>query len=103
MSKAELLRAMEHVDTTNYRWNLYFLKIDRRNPNPYYVYKHTFKSTTYLPDYVMALRDTVVQYQINPLESVQEYDGQNSKTSCDKICPNAKVTKKSGFNFFNSS
>lgn len=102
MSKEELLKAMEYVDTTNYRWNLYFLKIDRRNPNPYYVYKHTFKSTTYLPDYVMALRDTVIQYQINPLESVQEYDGQNSKTSCDKLCVDNMLIKEQWNNMYAS-
>lgn len=85
MSKSFLRRTFEGIQANTYRWNLYFFKIDRRNENPYYVYKHTFKNTDYLPNYLMALRDTVIKYQIDSLESVQDYDGQNSKTSCDKL------------------
>lgn len=85
MSKAFLRRTFECIQADPYSWNLYFFKIDRRNENPYYVYKHTFKNADYLPNYLITLRDTVVKYQIDPLESVQDYDGQNSKTSCDKL------------------
>ena len=85
MSKELLKRTFEDIQMDTYSWNLYFFKIDRRNENPYYVYKHTFRNTDYLPNYLIALRDTVIKYQINPLESVQDYDGQNSKTSCDKL------------------
>ena len=85
MSKSFLRRTFEGIQANTYSWNLYFFKIDRRNENPYYVYKHTFKNTDYLPNYLMALRDTVIKYQIDSLESVQDYDGQNSKTSCDKL------------------
>ena len=59
--------------------------MDNRNQNPYFVFKHTFKNPNYLPDYLSSLRDTIIKYQIQPIESVQEYDGQNSKTSCDKL------------------
>lgn len=43
MSKEKLLKVMKHIEKNNYRWNLYFFKIDRRNTNSYYVFKHTFK------------------------------------------------------------
>lgn len=64
---------------------IYFLKIDNRNQNPYFVFKHTFRNPNYLSEYISSLRDIIIKYQIQPVEYVQEYDGQNSKTSCDKL------------------
>lgn len=55
-----------------------------------------------MPDYVNSLRDIVIQYQINPLESVQNYDGQNSKTSCDKIEINNVLIKEQWENMHTS-
>lgn len=37
MSKEILLNAVDLIKKGNYKWNLYFVKIDRRNLNPYYV------------------------------------------------------------------
>lgn len=86
MSKEFLLETFRNISNDTYAWNLYFLKINRRySGNPYYVYKHTFRSTTYLTDYISALKDSTIRYQIERLESVQNYDGENSKTSCDKL------------------
>ncbi|AFL99809.1 hypothetical protein Desde_1386 [Desulfitobacterium dehalogenans ATCC 51507] len=86
MSKEFLLNTFRNVNGGSYSWNLYFLKINHRfRGNPYYVYKHTFRNATYLSDYISALLDLVIQYQIEPLESVQDYNGENSKTSCDKL------------------
>ena len=56
MSKEILLNAVDLIKKGNYKWNLYFVKIDRRNLNPYYVYKHTFRKPSYLPDYMVELR-----------------------------------------------
>lgn len=85
MSKKYLLERMSALIPTDYSIELYFLKINNRNPNPYFIFKHTFKDANYLHDYICALRDTIIKYQIQPIESVLEYDGQNSKTSCDKL------------------
>lgn len=86
MSKEILINTFRNVSGDTYTWNLYFLKINHRyRGNPYYLYKHTFSNTTYLPDYISSLRDVIIQYQIEPLESVQNYNGENSKTSCDKL------------------
>lgn len=91
MSKEYLLNTMRNIQIQNYSWSLYFLKIDGRNRNPYYVYKHTFSNPNYLPEYINALRDTIIQYQIEAIETVQDYDGENSKTSCDKLDVNNQL------------
>lgn len=86
MTKELLKSSIQAVKEHEYTWNLYFFKIShRKKGNPYYVYKMKFKNVTYLPKYALTLCDAVSTYQIDPLETVQEYDGMNSKTSCDKI------------------
>lgn len=85
MSKDYILERISALTSNEYSTELYFFKMDNRNQNPYFVFKHTFKNPNYLSDYLSSLRDTIIKYQIQPIESVQEYDGQNSKTSCDKL------------------
>lgn len=55
-----------------------------------------------MPDYVAPLRETVIRYQIESLESVQDYDGQNSKTSCDKIGVDNPLIKEQWNNMYTS-
>jgi hypothetical protein len=63
-----------------------FYKIDRRvKGQPYKFYKVRFKNDQYLLTYAKSLMKCVSTYQISPLETVQEYDGENTKVSCDKI------------------
>ena len=71
MSKDFLLEQIKALVPNEYSIELYFLKIDKRNQNPYFVFKHTFKNSNYLPDYINALRDTIIKYQIQPIEYVQ--------------------------------
>lgn len=85
MSKDYILERISALTSNEYSTELYFFKMDNRNQNPYFVFKHTFKNPNYLSDYLSSLQDTIIKYQIQPIESVQEYDGQNSKTSCDKL------------------
>jgi hypothetical protein len=86
MSKELLLKTIGGIRPENYNWTLYFLKMDYRSkPNPYFLYKHTFRNATYLSEYIAALSTAMNRYQIEPLGSVQNYDGENSKTSCDKL------------------
>lgn len=70
-----------------YAWSLYFFKIDRRakSTNPYNVYKIRFRKTDALRAYAERLMGVVKKNQIAGLERVQEYTGDNSKVSCDKI------------------
>ena len=52
MSKDYILERMSALTSNEYSAELYFFKIDNRNQNPYFVFKHTFKNPNYLPDYV---------------------------------------------------
>lgn len=102
MSKDFLLEQIKALVPNEYSIELYFLKIDKRNQNPYFVFKHTFKNSNYLPDYINALRDTIIKYQIQPIEYVQKYDGQNSKTSCDKLSVNSQLISEQWNHLFSS-
>ena len=102
MSKDYILERMSELTSNEYSTELYFFKIDNRNQNPYFVFKHTFKNPNYLPDYISSLRDTIIKYQIQPIEYVQEYDGQNSKTSCDKLSVDNQLISDQWNNLFSS-
>lgn len=86
MSKDILIAACNSDNADNYVWSMYFYKIDRRaKGQPYKFYKVRFKNDQYLLTYAKSLMTCVSNYQIFPLETVQEYDGENTKVSCDKI------------------
>lgn len=102
MSKDYFLERMSALTSSEYSTELYFLKIDNRNQNPYFVFKHTFKNFNYLPDYISSLRETIIKYQIQPIEYVQKYDGQNSKTSCDKLSVYNQSINEQWNNLFSS-
>lgn len=103
MSKEYIQNTFQNIANGEYSWTLYFLKIDRRHKeNPYFVYKHTFKRTEYLPDYSKHLCEAIIKHQIEPLETVQEYDGSNSKTSCDKLALDNELISEQWGQFTNS-
>ena len=86
MSKEILTAACNADNADNYVWSICFYKIDRRaKGQPYKFYKVRFKNDQYLLTYAKSLMTCVSNYQISPLETVQEYDGENTKVSCDKI------------------
>lgn len=86
MEKEKIIKLLGEVNNGNYSWVLYFLKIDRRHKgNPYFVYKHTFKNKDYLTDYAQKLVEMIKKNQMESIECIQDYDGSNSKTTCDKI------------------
>ena len=86
MSKEILATACSSDNADNFVWSMYFYKIDRRaKGHPYKFYKIRFKNVAYLLSYAKSLMESVSNYQISPIEVVQEYDGENTKVSCDKI------------------
>lgn len=86
MSKELLISACDAATAEQYTWSLYFYKIDRRSKEqPYKSYKVRFKNDLYLMTYAKSLMGSVSKFQISPIESVQEYDGENTKVSCDKL------------------
>lgn len=86
MSKELLISTCNSDNANNYVWSMCFFKIDRRSKGqPYKFYKIRFKNDEYLLTYARSLMGCMSTYQISPIETVQEYDGENTKISCDKI------------------
>lgn len=86
MSKEILMSTCNTDSATGYVWSLYFYKIDRRSKEqPYKFHKIRFKNKDYLMSYAKSLMGCANKFQIAPIASVQEYDGENTKVSCDKL------------------
>lgn len=88
MSKQELIHLIDEtlINIHNYNWTLYLFKLDKRSKeNPYFVYKLSFKNDDYFPAYVENLLHAIKKYQIDSLDRVEEYNGENTKVSCDKL------------------
>ena len=86
MSKETLLDICNADKAECYTWSMFFYKIDRRSrEQPYKFHKIRFKNDQYLLTYAKALMCSVNKFQITPIEVVQDYDGANTKVSCDKI------------------
>lgn len=92
MSKETLLDVCNTDKVGCYTWSMFFFKIDRRSrEQPYKFYKVRFKNDQYLLTYANALIGSVNKFQITPIETIQEYDGANTKVSCDKIALNHEL------------
>ena len=87
MSKEILTGILDEAQKKNrYTWSLHFFKIDRRaKQQPYRVYKVRFKNDRYLTTYVENLLNSSRKFQVDKISQVQEYDGENTKVSCDKL------------------
>lgn len=87
MSKEALRNILGEAQRENrYTWSLHFFRIDRRaKQQPYRVYKVRFKNDRYLTTYVENLINISLQFQVDKISQVQEYDGENTKVSCDKL------------------
>lgn len=92
MSKKILLDVCNTDRTEHYTWSMFFYKIDRRSrEQPYKFHKVRFKNDQYLLTYAKYLIGSVDKFQITPIDTVQEYDGANTKVSCDKIALKDKL------------
>lgn len=85
MSKELLVNTFNSMKEHPYNWTLYFFKVDKRKTNPYMVYKIRFKNDDYLPQYAQSLSDMMLNHQLNKIDDVKDYTGENTKISCDKI------------------
>ena len=94
MDKNMLMSTLKKIRTSSYIWSLYFFNIDRRNSNPYTAYKVRFKNNHYLPDYANALVETILKYQLEKIDEIKEYTGENTKISCDSIETNSELVKE---------
>lgn len=84
MSKEILSLELGNSKNTQYSWKLFFFKIDKRKNNPYSVNEIKFRSNSF-PNYVNCMIDTILHFQVEPIENVLGYDGFNTKVSCDKL------------------
>lgn len=85
MDKELLIDTLELIGASPYSWALYFFKINRKNNNPYIVYKVRFKNDSYILEYAKSLVNMVVKYQLGKITEIKDYTGENTKISCDKI------------------
>lgn len=85
MSKEELKHICTLARKDSYSWALYFFKIDKRAKQPFKANKVRFKNNSYLLQYAKNLLNATEIFQIDQISEVQDYDGENSKISCDKL------------------
>lgn len=86
MEKQKLIKKLESLEINDeYKWEIYLFGIDRRNNNPFNILKLKFKSNDFLIDYGKGLSQTVIKYQLNKIEEIQDYNGDNPKITCDKL------------------
>ncbi len=85
MSKEVLKNICASVQKESYSWSLYFFKIDKRAKQPFKTNKVRFKNDSYLAQYAKNLLNATETFQIDQISEVQDYDGENSKVSCDKL------------------
>lgn len=86
MNKDYLERCLQNIGS-DYIWTLYFFNTRKRR-NAGFVYeshKVRFKKNDYINSYANQVINAVVEYQLSPIGSVEDYDGYNTKISCDKI------------------
>ena len=103
MSKELLVNACNKNAETECVWSMYFYKIDRRSKEqPYRFYKIRFKNDQYLTSYAASLMHCVKEHQVSPIEAVQEYNGENSKVSCDKLTLDNRLIETQWGNFVNA-
>lgn len=103
MSKDVLQNMSESIRQNEYTWKLYFFKIDRRSKQqPYKTYKVRFKNSNYLSTYASSLLYATNKYQIDLISEVQEYDGENTKVTCDKLLLNNPLISVQWNDFANS-
>lgn len=94
MDKKLLVKTLEQIGTSSYSWALYFFKLDRRNNNPYTMYKVRFKNDNYLPHYAQSLARMIVKSQLEKINEIKEYTGENTKISCDRIETSNELVKE---------
>jgi len=102
MSKELLKQRLEA--SNDYVWTLYFINA-RKQRNAGLLYesaKIRFRSNDYLMSYARQLISCVLQFNVEPISSVEEYDGFNTKVSCDKLSVESDLLDGGYANLINS-
>lgn len=69
----------------NYTWSLYFFTINKKAKNPYKAYKVKMSDPNLITNYANNLLTCVKNIQLEGIDDIQEYNGQNPNLTCDKI------------------
>lgn len=97
MTKNEIIEVFKDAD--NYTWSIYFFSMNRRANNPYKTNKIRIKSEM-LQHYMQNLFLCVTKYQLEKIETISDYTGENPKLSCDKLNLNSEIIKTNWNNFW---
>lgn len=82
-----------------YTWELYFFSINRKAKNPYKAKKIKMKNGQMLINYVANLMNVVEKTQLNEIDNIQEYDGENPYVSCVSLSITDQLLKEAWDNF----
>lgn len=85
MSKQILVDVFSRIEDNEYSWEIYLFKINRKKEQSFFAHKFRFSHIDAKNNYCKGLAKYVTKYQIDQIQSVQEYDGSNPKIVCDKI------------------
>jgi len=85
MNKVELEAALKAA-STDYVWRLYFFNSRKQRSKDSYSYvghEIRFTRNSTLENFATNLIGTVLHFQVAPLDQILDYDGYNTKCSCD--------------------
>ena len=102
MSKQIIMDACSLAQDEEYIWDLYYFRVNRQRNNPFLTYKVKFKNDSYISGYAKNLLNSIKFFQLKEINDVQEYNGENTKISCDKISLENELIKDSWEQFFSS-
>lgn len=69
----------------DYTWSLFFFTINKKANNPYKAYKIKMKDPNLIVNYANNLLGCVKNAQLDKIENIEDYDGDNPNLTCDKI------------------
>lgn len=102
MSKQIIMDACSLAQDEEYIWDLYYFRVNRQRNNPFITYKVKFKNDNYISSYAKNLLNSIKFFQLKDINDVQDYNGENTKISCDKISLDHELIKDSWGQFFSS-
>lgn len=97
MTKTELLEIFN--DANNYSWSIYFFSMNKRAKIPYKANKVRIKGEM-LQNYTQNLLSCISKHQLEKIETISDYTGENPKLFCDKLSLDSEMIKTNWDNFW---
>ncbi len=99
MNKTELIEIFN--DAKNYAWSLYFFSINKRSENLYNVFKVHMKNDM-IENYTKNLLSCISKFQLEKIDTIDVYNGENPKLSCDELNLDSEIIKENWNIFLDS-